>query len=67
MPPKETLGTEFFIPSLDLSLINAVAEIHVVITEDSTVLVIGGDYDQMDPVDFTGDFYIRTVEPNTVC
>ncbi|XP_060598566.1 uncharacterized protein LOC132752265 [Ruditapes philippinarum] len=66
MPPKETLGTEFFIPSLDLSLLNAVAEIHVVITEDSTVLVIGGDYDQMDPVDFTGDFYIRTIEPNTI-
>ena len=66
MPPKETLGTDFYIPKLDLDLINAAAEIHVVVTEDSTVLIISGDYDQMDPVDFTGDFYSRTVEPNTV-
>lgn len=34
--------------------------------EDSTVVTIKGDYDQMDPVHFTGDAYFRNIVSNTV-
>ncbi|XP_045181541.2 uncharacterized protein LOC123540515 [Mercenaria mercenaria] len=66
MPPKESLGLGFYIPKLDLDSINAEAEIHIITADDSTVLIVKGDYDQMDPVDFTGDIYIRAVVPNTI-
>lgn len=57
---------EFYIPKLDLVLLEAEAEINIVMAEDSTVVTIKGDYDQMDPVHFTGDVYFRNVISNTV-
>lgn len=66
MPPLSWLGTNFYIPKLDLALLNAEASIYLIASEDSTVITIKGDYDQMDPIFLTGDNYNRPIANDTV-
>ncbi|KAL4218268.1 hypothetical protein ACF0H5_023004 [Mactra antiquata] len=65
MPPLATLGTRFYIPKIDLPLLNSVAKIYIIAIEDSTVVTIRGDYDQLDPVHLAGDNYTRPLFWNT--
>ncbi|XP_060585542.1 uncharacterized protein LOC132741407, partial [Ruditapes philippinarum] len=65
IPPRESLGTQHFIPSLDI-VTNEEAEIRLVASEDSTVVTIRGNYDNLDTIDLNGDGYTREVVPNMV-
>jgi len=62
MPPKETAGKRYFIPSITSYLWTSQPEIYVKATEDSTPVTIKGDYDQLDLVINKGDEIQRTVE-----
>jgi hypothetical protein len=68
IPPRESLGTQHYIPSLDIETVtNEGAEIRLVASEDSTVVTIRGNYDNLDTIDLNGDGYTREVVPDMVC
>lgn len=66
MPPVEALGKEHYIPGLNFTELSANAEVLVLATEDSTVLTIRGEYDQMDTLSLAGEWVVRSLEDNTV-
>lgn len=66
MPPRETLGVKHYIPALDLNNLQATVQMKLVATEDSTAVIIKGDYHQLDTVSLTGQVYSRNVENGTV-
>lgn len=63
MVPKETMGKKFYIPKLrDLSG----AKMHIMSTEDSTVKITKGDYDNLESHDLKGTHFTRDIEDDTV-
>ncbi|KAL4229249.1 hypothetical protein ACF0H5_012289 [Mactra antiquata] len=67
MPPRETLGIKHYIPPFkfdDIGITDAV--VYVTAVEDSTIVVIKGDYHQLDSVTLTGDVYSRKIESVTM-
>ena len=66
IPPHDSLGTQYYIPSLDLPH-NETAELLLVSTEDSTVVIIRGNYDNLDTIELTGNTHTREVVKNMVC
>lgn len=66
MAPRETFGSHFYIPALDLVLIEATFYISISATLDNTVVIVHGDYDQMDVLLWTGDNIVREVVNGTV-
>ena len=64
MPSIETLGTQYYIPPLQYDEDTETADIHLVAVEDSTVVVIRGNYDNLDTVELTGDVFTRTIVNN---
>jgi hypothetical protein len=67
IPPLESLGTQYFIPEIPYNAGSETAEIRLVATEDSTVVIIRGNYDNLDTVEMTGNIFSRKVELKTVC
>ncbi|XP_060584539.1 uncharacterized protein LOC132740612 [Ruditapes philippinarum] len=65
IPPRESLGTHHFIPQLVIEA-NEEAKIRLVASEDSTVVTIRGNYDNLDTIELNGDGYTREVVPNMV-
>ncbi|XP_053381806.1 uncharacterized protein LOC128549273 [Mercenaria mercenaria] len=61
MPPRETLGKQHYIPPLNLDSTEK-AEIRLVATEDSTIVIIRGNYDHLDTISLTGITFCRAVE-----
>ncbi|XP_053382488.1 uncharacterized protein LOC128549565 [Mercenaria mercenaria] len=64
MPPRETLGELHYIPPLAFDSAVEEAEIRLVATEDSTVVIIRGNYDNLDTVELTGNTFTRDVVPD---
>ncbi|XP_045182188.2 uncharacterized protein LOC123540926 [Mercenaria mercenaria] len=66
LPPVETLGKQFYIPAIALTTLTADATVVVLTTEDSTIVTIRGDYDQMDTIDLKGEVMVnRTIVSDT--
>ena len=53
MPPIETLGKTYYIPTINLTLLGATGMVIVTSTEDSTYVVIKGMYDQVSASSFS--------------
>lgn len=66
MAPKDTHGSHFFIPSMDLAAMEAEGNIGISATVDSTVVTVRGDYDQIDITMWVGDTITRAFATNTV-
>ncbi|XP_060583533.1 uncharacterized protein LOC132739760 [Ruditapes philippinarum] len=65
IPPRESLGTQHFIPEIDIAF-DEEAEIRLVASEDSTVVTIRGNYDNLDTIELNGNGYTRKVVPDMV-
>ncbi|KAL4217782.1 hypothetical protein ACF0H5_022520 [Mactra antiquata] len=66
MPPRETLGHKHFIPPIQFDTSIQSAILYITATEDSTVVIVKGDYHQLDSTTLTGDSYSRVMESNTL-
>ena len=47
IPPVETLGSLYYVPPIDLTLLGTTGQLKVTATEDSTYVVIKGTYDEV--------------------
>ena len=63
---QETLGTRYYIPPLNYTFVGATGSLVVTATEDSTVVNLFGDYDDLVLLEWEGDSYARNLTDQQV-
>ncbi|WAR17274.1 hypothetical protein MAR_031868 [Mya arenaria] len=61
IPPRETLGSHYYLPPLNYTNLNAVAKVMIMTSEDSTVITVRGDYDEFTALPIAGEVYSRNM------